>query len=96
MKQFSYDAEVDAAYIRLTDELIEETDTLDSGFIVDYDQLNRPVGIEVLGASRLLPNILGLPESEAARQLVELSGILTPHSIQLSRLYSPPSTRGKW
>lgn len=77
MRQFSYDAEVDAAYIRLTDERIEETETLESGFIVDYDQHNQPVGIEVLGASRLLPNILGLPEAEAAQQLVELSGILT-------------------
>ncbi|NJK64467.1 MAG: DUF2283 domain-containing protein [Synechococcaceae cyanobacterium SM2_3_1] len=79
MRQFSYDAEVDAAYVRLTDERIKETDTLDSGFIVDYDQLNQPVGIEVLGVSRLLPNILGLPEQEAAQQLVELSGILTPY-----------------
>jgi uncharacterized protein YuzE len=79
MRQFSYDPEVDAAYVRLTDERIEETDTLDSGFIVDYDQLNRPVGIELLGVSRLFPHILGLPESEAAQQLVELSGILIPH-----------------
>lgn len=79
MRQFRYDAEVDAAYIRLTDERIEDTDTLDSGFIVDYDQYNQPVGIEVLGVSRLLPNILRLPEPEAARQLVELSRILTPH-----------------
>ncbi len=75
MRQFSYDPEVDAAYVRLTDERIEETDTLDSGFIVDYDQLNRPVGIEVLEVSRLIPKILELPELEAIQQLIRLSGI---------------------
>ncbi|MEN9222791.1 MAG: DUF2283 domain-containing protein [Thermostichus sp. BF3_bins_97] len=83
MKQFRYDAEVDAAYVRLSDAPIYETDTLDSGFIVDYDQLNRPVGLEVLGVSRILPNILELPDPEAAQQLVELSGIqysLSPRS----------------
>ncbi|MCJ2544491.1 DUF2283 domain-containing protein [Thermostichus vulcanus] len=79
MRQFTYDAEVDAAYIRLTDERIEETDTLESGFIVDYDQYNQPVGIEVLGVSRLLPNIALLPHPKAAQQLIELSGILIPH-----------------
>lgn len=60
MIQVSYDPRADALYIRLRDAKIDESDEVSSGVVVDYDRKGKPVGVEVLDASRLLggrPNV---------------------------------------
>jgi uncharacterized protein YuzE len=52
--QTSYDPEVDAAYLTLSDAPIAETEEVAAGIHIDYDALNRPVGIEVLSVKRRL------------------------------------------
>ena len=52
--QVSYDRRADAIYIRLRHAPIDESDEVSKGVIVDYDRSGRPIGIEVLGASRLI------------------------------------------
>ena len=54
MIQVSYDARADAIYIRLRQAKVDESDEVSAGVVVDYDRRGKPVGIEVLDASRLL------------------------------------------
>ena len=64
----TYDAEVDAAYIYLTDSLSEiETREVDSGINFDFDKDHRLAGIEVLDASRRL-------DLEYLRSVIEEAG----------------------
>lgn len=64
----TYDAQVDAAYIRLQPEdfVLEaaETVTVNADINLDFDHAGRLVGIEILAARRLLhPNLIrGMPE----------------------------------
>ncbi len=51
-----YDREVDILYIRLTDNVIDESDETHAGTIIDYDADGAVVGIEVLNASRRMAN----------------------------------------
>lgn len=52
-----YDPKTDSAYIRLTNArvLIAETTELSEDVLVDYDHNGRPVGIEILNATEVLP-----------------------------------------
>lgn len=50
----SYDEEVDAAYLTLSDAPVAETEEVADGIVIDYDAANRPVGIEVLSVKRRL------------------------------------------
>lgn len=54
MIQVSYDPRADAIYIRLRQATVDESDEVSKGVVVDYDRKGKPVGIEVLDASRLL------------------------------------------
>ena len=54
MIEVTYDAKADALYFRLRDMKIDESDEVSDGVIVDYDRKGKPVGIEVLDASRLV------------------------------------------
>jgi YD repeat-containing protein len=53
---FSYDAEVDAVRVLFSDAAIEESDEDKPGTILDYDAEGNMVGIEILGASKRMPN----------------------------------------
>jgi len=60
MIQVSYDPKADALYIRLRHAKVDESDEVSAGVIVDYDHKGKPIGVEVLDASRLLggrPNL---------------------------------------
>lgn len=50
-----YDPEADAAYLKLEEAKVVESDETAQGVVVDYDADGRIVGIEVLNASRRLP-----------------------------------------
>jgi uncharacterized protein YuzE len=52
----AYDAEVDAVRVLFSDAAIEESDEDKPGIILDYDAEGNMVGIEILGASKRMPN----------------------------------------
>jgi uncharacterized protein YuzE len=52
--KIKYDAQVDILRIRLGDTLIEESEEVEPGVIVDYDADGRIVGLEILDASEIV------------------------------------------
>jgi len=50
-KKLKYDPQVDILQIRFSDTPIEESDEIEPGVIVDYDEHGNVVGIEILDAS---------------------------------------------
>ena len=50
-----YDKEVDILYIQLSDEKIRESDEDKPGINLDYDNSGNIIGIEVLNASKKIP-----------------------------------------
>jgi uncharacterized protein YuzE len=52
-----YDAEADVLCFRLSDAPIDEGDEIESGVIVSYDAWGRVVSIEILGASKHVPDL---------------------------------------
>ncbi len=50
-----YDKEVDVVYIKLTDLPVSESDEDKPGIILDYAKDGSIVGIEILNASKKLP-----------------------------------------
>ena len=51
--KMNYDPKADALYIKLREGKIEESDEISEGIIVDYDEKNKPLGIEFLDAAVL-------------------------------------------
>ncbi len=53
----AYDGKADAAYFYLTSSagVVAETTELSDSILVDYDASGRPIGIEVLNATDVLP-----------------------------------------
>jgi len=55
-----YDKEVDFLYIQFTDEKIGESDEDKPGIIIDYNDSGNIIGIEVLNASKKMPQPMKL------------------------------------
>ena len=56
----TYDAEADAAYIRLSPAMVAESEEVSDGIVLDYDADGRILGMEVLRArTHLSPDLLG-------------------------------------
>ncbi len=51
-----YDPDVDVLSIILSDAPVEESDEDKPGLILDYDKSGNVVGIEILNASKRMPN----------------------------------------
>lgn len=49
-----YDTQVDILRIRLNDRPIEESEQVEPGMIVDYDEAGNIVGLEILDASEVV------------------------------------------
>lgn len=47
-----YDPEVDALYVRLSQHKIVESEQVQPGIVLDFDEGGQVVGVEVLNASR--------------------------------------------
>lgn len=47
-----YDPEVDALYVRLSERKIIESEEVQPGIVLDFDEEGKVVGVEVLNASR--------------------------------------------
>jgi uncharacterized protein YuzE len=52
----TYDPEVDALSIVLSEALVEESDEAKPGVILDYDAAGNVVGLEILNASKRVDN----------------------------------------
>jgi uncharacterized protein YuzE len=52
----TYDAEVDALTIILSDVAVQESDEAKPGVILDYDAAGNVVGLEILNASKRVDN----------------------------------------
>ena len=50
--KFEYDPEVDALYIRLNEAKIVESEEVQPGIILDFDENGQVAGLEVLDASK--------------------------------------------
>ena len=53
--KIKYDQELDILYIRFSDENIQESDSDKPGVVLDYDANGGIVAIEILNASRKIP-----------------------------------------
>ena len=49
----TYDQTVDAAYLKMEDKSVVDSEEIADGIIVDYDQQNNIVGVELLGVKTL-------------------------------------------
>ncbi len=68
----TYDPEVKALYIQLSDNEIAETLELSDSVYVDVDAEGEPVGFEVLHAApSLIASLAGLPDAAALRDLMD-------------------------
>jgi uncharacterized protein YuzE len=63
-----YDPEADALYIRFREGVIEETDEVSSGVMLDLDVDGNPVGLEILNASQKL----GMPPLTVELEIPEI------------------------
>ncbi len=50
--KIEYDPEVDALYVRLTEHKIIESEQVQPGIILDFDEAGKVVGVEVLAVSK--------------------------------------------
>ena len=51
--QINYDQEVDAAYFRLENQTVLDSEEIADGIIVDYNEDNVIVGVELLGVKTI-------------------------------------------
>jgi uncharacterized protein YuzE len=50
--RIEYDPEVDALYVRLTENKIIESERVQPGIILDFDEAGKVVSVEVLSVSK--------------------------------------------
>lgn len=55
MMKIRIDKENDVLYFRLDESQIVESEEVQPGVILDYDDKNRVIGIEILGISKRIP-----------------------------------------
>lgn len=70
--EVNYDQEVDAAYFRIENKTVLDSEEIADGIIVDYDEDGNIVGVELLGVKTINPEnfaslISMLPESFKAQ-----------------------------
>ncbi|WP_301101454.1 DUF2283 domain-containing protein [Propionivibrio sp.] len=50
--KIEYDPEADALYVRLGEQKITESEQVQPGVILDFDESGKVVGVEILSASK--------------------------------------------
>ncbi|MEM6458381.1 MAG: DUF2283 domain-containing protein [Planctomycetota bacterium] len=53
--KFRYDPEADAAYLRLTDDEVADSEMVNPHVVLDYDAQNRVISVEFLHVRQNLP-----------------------------------------
>jgi uncharacterized protein YuzE len=85
----NYDPDVDAAYFRIKDTRVLESEEIADGIIVDYDGDDNIVGIELLGIETINPKNFALLKSILSESLSRLpedplgSSTLYVHGLKL-------------
>lgn len=72
-----YDKKVDALYIFLRPGVEERYEDLSKNISVEYDKNDKPIGIEIFNASKVLGSKLGLRQTAGSVQSVAI-----PHRIR--------------
>jgi len=68
-----YDEEADALYIKFREGKYYESDEIQEGFVLDYDENGNIIGIEILAASAHIdPADLSTVNFEISRQLTKM------------------------
>jgi uncharacterized protein YuzE len=55
--KLEYDSQADAAYVRLSDSEVVDSEEVRSGIVLDFDAQDRVVGIEILHVRKQRPDI---------------------------------------
>jgi uncharacterized protein YuzE len=55
--KLEYDSQADAAYVKLSDAEVTESEEVRPGVVVDYDAQDRVIGIEILHVRKERPDI---------------------------------------
>lgn len=74
--QIFYDKKIDALYIFLRPGIEERFEDLSKNITIEYDKNDKPIGIEIFNASKVLGSKLGLRVDESVRS------IAIPHKIR--------------
>ena len=60
--KIEFDREADALYIRLGRGKVAYSEEIKPGVVVDYSQKGKPLGVEVLEASKLMAQGISIPD----------------------------------
>ena len=63
---FEYDADVDAAYLKLKKGTVAESEEVRPGIVVDYDASDQVVGVEILRFSKRFASRAAIKPARAA------------------------------
>ncbi len=55
--KLAYDSQTDAAYVKLCDAEVADSEEVRPGLVVDYDAQDRVIGIEILHVRKERPDI---------------------------------------
>ena len=58
--EVNYDQDVDAAYFRIENKTVLDSEEIANGIIIDYDKDNNLVGFELLGVKTIKPENFAL------------------------------------
>lgn len=79
---FEYFPESDMLYIKLKDGISTESEEVAPNFVLDYDEMNRVIGIEIEDASRSIDlsklEISALPLVDLIMRQPQVSTVATP------------------
>lgn len=64
LHSWQYDKKADAAYLRLAEGRVVESEETAEGIVLDLDAGNRILGIEILRAAARLPSVVIAPAAE--------------------------------
>lgn len=72
-----YDKKIDALYIFLRPGIEERFEDLSENITVEYDKNDKPIGIEIFNASKVLGSKLGIRKTDESA-----GSIAIPHTIR--------------
>lgn len=84
MINLTYDKTTDAAYIRLSESIVVDSETIIPGIIYDYDENDQVVGIEILAVKkRTLEELKSLNFPFSQEDTTELKELFSSVSLMV-------------